>query len=128
MPEKNYGRISIRVPERWKAEFRARKIQIAPLVRSFLYRTLQTSDKVVEKRTEDKSKLRAAACYNQLSEFFVRTTSAPFHEKIVSARFKTPVFRMEYLGKAQPEELAVLAEFLARDEFAEEVLQDIYHD
>jgi hypothetical protein len=35
---------------------------------------------------------------------------------------------MEYLGKAQPEELAVLAEFLAQDEFAEEVLQDIYHD
>jgi hypothetical protein len=126
MPEKNYGRISIRVPERWKREFADRKIKIAPLVRSFLYRTLQTSDKVVEKRTDDRSKLRAASLYNGLTEFFVRTKSVDFDSKITAAAFKTPVFRAEFLPKAQPEELAIIAEFLGQDEFAEEILQEVF--
>jgi len=126
MPEKNYGRISIRVPERWKMEFGARKMKIAPMVRSFLYRALQTSDQIVEKRTDDHSKLRAEALYRALTEFFVRTKSRDFDRRITAARLKMPVFRAEFLQKAQPEELSLLAEFLGQDEYAEEFLQEIY--
>lgn len=91
-----------------------------------MYRILQTSDKVAEMRTNDKSKLRAAALYNSLSEFFVRTTSHGFREKMIGSPQKIALFRAEYLSKAQPEELGVLAEFLSQDEYAEEVLEDIY--
>jgi len=44
-----------------------------------------------------------------------------------AAGFKIPVFRTFYLPRAQPEELVVLARFLAQEEFAEEILNDVYH-
>ena len=70
--------------------------------------------------------MHAAAIYNSLNEFRVRTESGDFHRKICASAFKIAVFRAEFLEKAQPEELAVLAEFLAQEEFAEEVLQEAY--
>ena len=126
MLEKNTERISIRVPSRWKSELAARKIKIAPYVRSVLFTLLQTSDHVLQKRPKNKSKLQAAAIYNSLNEFRVRTESGDFHRKIGESVFKTPVFRAEFLPKAQPEELSVLADFLAQEEFAEEILQEAY--
>ncbi len=126
MLEKNTERISIRVPSRWKSELAGRKIKIAPYVRSVLFNLLQTSDKILENRPRNKSKMHAAAIYNSLNEFRVRTESEDFHAKICASAFKIAVFRAEFLEKAQPEELAVLAEFLAQEEFAEEVLQDAY--
>lgn len=126
MPEKNLDRISIRVPSKWKRELAERKIKIAPYVRSTLFQLLQTSDKVLSEKPKNRSKLHAAAIYNSLNEFFVRTVSADFYEKIRFHAFKTPVFRAEFLPKAQPRELTVLAEFLAQEEFAEEILQEIY--
>ena len=126
MLEKNTERISIRVPSRGKSELAARKIKIAPYVRSVLFTLLQTSDHVLQKRPKNKSKLQAAAIYNSLNEFRVRTESGDFHRKIGESVFKTPVFRAEFLPKAQPEELSVLADFLAQEEFAEEILQEAY--
>ena len=126
MLEKNTERISIRVPSRWKSELAARKIKIAPYVRSVLFTLLQTSDHVLENRPRKKSKLQAAAIYNSLNEFRGRTESGDFHRKICESVFKTPVFRAEFLPKAQPEELSVLAEFLAQEEFAEEIFQEAY--
>lgn len=126
MLEKNTERISIRVPGKWKRELSERKIKIAPYVRSVLFRLLQTSDQVLQKRPGSRSKLQAAQIYNSLNEFFVRTKSADFDRKIRESSFKTPVFRAEFLPKAQPDELIVLAEFLAQEEFAEEMLQEVY--
>lgn len=127
MLEKNSERISIRVPGAWKRELYQRKIKIAPYVRSVIFRLLQTSDQVLEKRPILKSKLQAAKLYNSLDEFFVRTKSAGFDDKCRASVIKTSAFREEFLSKAQPDELAVLAEFLAHEEFAEEILEEIYH-
>ncbi|MCK9437353.1 MAG: hypothetical protein M0Q12_09115 [Synergistaceae bacterium] len=126
MLEKNTDRISIRVPSRWKSELARRKIKIAPYVRSVIFRLLETSDQVLANRPQTKSKQQAAKLYNQLNEFFVRTKSSNFDQKMVETPFKTPIFRAEYLPKAQPEELIQLAEFLGQEEFAEQILQDIY--
>lgn len=128
MQEKNTERISIRVPGKWKRELFERKIKIAPFVRSTLFRLLQSSDQVIQKRPGNRSKLQAAQIYNSLIEFFVRTKSASFDTKMKESSFKTPVFRAEFLPKAQPEELTVLAEFLAQEEFAEELLQELYDE
>ena len=128
MQEKNTERISIRIPGKWKREFYERKIKIAPHVRSTLFRLLQTSDKVIEKRPGTKSKQKAAILYNSLVEFFVRTKSADFDTKMRESSFKIPVFRAEFLPKAQPEELIVLAEFLGQEEFAEEILTEMYDE
>jgi len=128
MLEKNTDRISVRVPSRWKTELAERKIKVSPYVRSLLFRLLQTSDKVIEKRPGTKSKLQSAQLYNSLVEFIVRTKSPDFDKKIGSAPFKTAVFRAEFLPKAQPEELAVIAEFLSQEEYAEEILQECYTD
>lgn len=128
MQEKNTDRISIRVPSKWKRELSERKIKIAPYVRSVIFRLLQTSDQVLEKRPITKSKIQAMGIYNSLIEFIVRTKSASFDTKIKESSFKTPVFRAEFLSKAQPEELIVLAEFLSHEEFAEEVLQEMFDD
>ena len=128
MQEKNTERISIRVPGKWKRELFERKIKIAPYVRSTLFRLLQTSDQVIGKRPGSRSKLQAAQIYNSLIEFFVRTKSASFDTKMKESSFKTPIFRAEFLSKAQPEELTVLAEFLAQEEYAEELLQELYSD
>jgi len=126
--EKNCDRISIRVPSRWKSELATRKIKIAPYVRSVIFNLLQTSDQVLKNRPVTKSKTQAAAIYNSLNEFFVRTKSASFDEKITAAAFKTPVFRAEFLPKAQPEELIEVARFLSQEEFAEEILYEVYHE
>lgn len=128
MQEKNTERISIRVPGKWKRELYQRKIKIAPYVRSTLFQLLQTSDQVLEKRPVTKSKLHAAKIYNSLNEFFVRTKSADFDRKMAESTFKTPVFRAEFLPKAQPEELSLLAEFLAQEEYAEDVLTDVFNE
>jgi hypothetical protein len=128
MQEKNTERISIRVPGKWKRELFERKIKIAPFVRSTLFRLLQSSDQVIQKRPGNRSKLQAAQIYNSLIEFFVRTKSVSFDTKMKESSFKTPVFRAEFLPKAQPEELTVLAEFLAQEEFAEELLQELYDE
>lgn len=128
--EKNSERISVRVPGRWKSELAARKIKIAPVVRSVIFNLLQTSDQVLKNRPVTKSKSQAASIYNSLNEFFVRTKSSDFEgfeAKMFAAGFKIPVFRTFYLPRAQPEELVVLARFLAQEEFAEEILNDVYH-
>jgi len=96
--EKNCDRISIRVPSRWKSELAARKIQIAPYVRSVIFNLLQTSDEVLKNRPVLKSKVQAGVIYNSLNEFFVRTKSGGFDEKIKGSSFKTPVFRAEFLS------------------------------
>ena len=124
--EKNCDRISIRVPSRWKSELAARKIKIAPYVRSVIFNLLQTSDEVLKNRPVWKSKVQAGVIYNSLNAFFVRTKSGGFDEKIKGSSFKTPVFRAEFLPKAQPEELAELARFLSHEEYAEEILQEYY--
>ena len=124
MQEKNSERISIRVPGAWKRELYARKIKIAPYVRSVVFQLLQTSDQVLAKRPILKSKSHAIEIYISLHDFFVRTKSADFDRKLKESTFKTPVFRAEFLPKAQPEELIALAEFLSQEEFAENVLEE----
>lgn len=126
--EKNCDRISIRVPSGWKSELAARKIKIAPYVRSVLFNLLQTSDEVLKNRPVLKSKLQAREIYISLNEFFVRTKSRDFLWKMKGNPFKTPIFRAEFLPKAQPEELIELARFLSHEEYAEEILQEEYHD
>ena len=125
MLEKSTERVSIRVPGRWKRELAARKIKISPYVRSVLFQLLQTSDEMLSKRPILKSKMQAGLKYNMLNEFLVRTKSADFDRKLSEAAFKTPVFCAEYLEKAQPAELIALGEFLAQEEFAEEILQEV---
>ena len=55
----------------------------------------------------------------------LKPESADFDRKLSEAAFKTPVFCAEYLEKAQPAELIALGEFLAQEEFAEEILQEV---
>jgi len=126
MQEKNSDRISIRVPSRWKRELAERKIKIAPYVRSVLFQLIQTSDQILKNRPVAKSKVQAQEIYNSLNVFFVRTKSDSFDERMTLATFKTPVFRAEFLPRAQPEELIQLARFLAQEEYAESVLEETF--
>jgi hypothetical protein len=128
MKEKNTDRISIRVPSWWKTELYDRKIKIAPYVRSLIFQLIQTSDKVLAARPKNRSILHASEIYHSLNEFFVRTKSGGFDQRMRDTAFKTPIFRAEFLQKAQPEELVILGEFLGQEEFAEEVLQEMFQE
>ena len=80
---------------------------------------------MLAKRIESKSKIHAREIYNSLDEFIRSTKSAEFDQKLRDSALKTLVFREEFLKKARPGELSVLAEFLSQEEFAEEILTEV---
>lgn len=73
-----------------------------------------------------KSKAMAASLYNSLRPFFVRTDTPATEVLMKQNSWKVGVFREIFLPKATPEELIVLGQFLDQDEFAEEILREVY--
>jgi hypothetical protein len=126
MAEKKVQRISVRVPGSYKRTCRERSINISFVCRAALFQAIQQSEKVLSGQGKMRSKQRAAAIFNSLRAFFVRTERAEITQKITNSKYKTEVFRDCYLHLALPEELVVLGEFLEQGEYAEELLQEVY--
>lgn len=128
MPEKKTSFVHVRVPPSWKRIFLERGINASYIARSALFQALQKSDPVLQAGARLHSKQRAAALYNALSEFFVRTKSPEIDVEIAKSPVKLPVFRKLFLLQANAQEIIILGEFIDQAEFAEEVLQEIYID
>jgi hypothetical protein len=126
MPEKKTSFVHVRVPPSWKIKFLERGINASYIARSALFQALQTSDPVLQAGSRLHSKQRAAMLYNSLSEFFVRTKFDGFDAKLAEEQVKLPYFKDFFLGKANPQEIIILGEFLEQGEYAEEILQEIY--
>lgn len=126
MPEKKTQFVHVRVPPSWKRLFLERGINASYIARAALFQALQKSDPVLQAGARLHSKQRAAALYNALSEFLVRTKFPGFDELLAEEQVKLPYFKDFFLGKATPQEIIVLGEFLDQAEFAEEILQEIY--
>jgi hypothetical protein len=127
MVEKKYQRISVRIPGSWKRTLSEKGIPISLVCRSALFQAMQQSEKVLSEQGKMRSKQHAAALFNALRPFFVRTTMSEFEERLRKNAYKTTIFRNFYLVRAtEPGELTVLSEFLEQGEFAEEILAEVY--
>lgn len=128
MPEKKTQFVHVRVPPSWKRLFLERGINASYVARAALFQALQKSDPVLQAGARLHSKQRAAALYNSLKEFLVRTLSEKDVHLLCETIVKTACFREICLPLANAQELIILGEFLDQAEFAEEILQEIYID
>jgi hypothetical protein len=68
----------------------------------------------------------ALSLFSGIRQLRYREENDEIHEKLCNYSYKTPHFKHFFLGRAEPSEMVALGEFLDQDDFAEDVLQDIY--
>lgn len=127
MVERKLKRISVRVPASWIRLLNERNVPISMTCRAALYQQLNATDpNLNEIGSKLRSKQRAASIFHQLKPTIVRTLTPDQAQNLTMQVVKLPTFRLILMKNCDPAELALLAEFLAQTNFAEEVLQDMY--
>lgn len=126
MAEKKTVRISVRVPQSWKRTISERGIKTSYICRAALFQAINQTDPVLRSGAKLRSKQRAAALWSGLSSVTVRTISEDHTKILTELPFKIIEFRKIMMPACNPAELQVLGEFLEQEEYAEEVLQDVY--
>jgi hypothetical protein len=126
MVEKKYSRISVRVPQSWKRTCREKGISISFVCRAALFQAMQQSEKAISIQSTLRSKQQAAALYNSLKNYIVRTINPVIESELIKNHVKLYTFRDFFISRATGPDLILLAEFLGQEEYAEQVLQEIY--